>query len=124
LTTAAPSGCDVVRYRPDLATIMGRCCVSVSQAGYNTVVEGLKAGARMVLVPFGSGGEDEQAQRAARLQTLGLADVLTEEELTPASLAAAIDRMARRERPSAGAWSFAGAARTAEILRELVDTRS
>lgn len=124
LTTAAPSGCDVVRYRPDLQTMMGRCCVSVSQAGYNTVVEGLKAGARMVLVPFGSGGEDEQARRATRLQTLGLAEMLTEEELTPASLAAAIDRMARRERPSTGTWSFAGAARTAQMLRELVKARS
>jgi predicted glycosyltransferase len=124
LMSAAPSGCEVVRYRPDLSTIMGRCCVSVSQAGYNTVVEGLKAGARMVLVPFGSGGEDEQARRAARLQALGLAECLTEEELTPASLAAAIDRMARCQRPSAGAWSFAGAATTAEILRKLVDARS
>lgn len=124
LTAAAPSDCDVVRYRSDLSTIMGRCSVSVSQAGYNTVVEGLEAGARMVLVPFGTGGEDEQAQRAARLQALGLAEVLTEEELTPASLAAAIDRTARRERPSAGTWSFAGAARTAEILRELVEARS
>lgn len=124
LTAAAPSGCKVVRYHPDLQTMMGRCCVSVSQAGYNTVVEGLKAGARMVLVPFGSGGEDEQARRATRLQTLGLAEMLAEEELAPASLAAAIDRMARRERPSAGTWSFAGAARTAEILGAMVEARS
>ena len=67
LRASLPPGCTLERHRPDLAALMGRCEVSVSQAGYNTVVEGLAAGARMVLVPFAGGVEDEQEQRTRRL---------------------------------------------------------
>ena len=71
LEARLPAGCRLERYRADLAALMGRAEVSVSQAGYNTVVEGLAAAARMVLVPFAAGGEDEQVQRAGRLGGVG-----------------------------------------------------
>ena len=112
-------------YRADLASLMGQCAVSVSQAGYNSVVEGLAAQARMVLVPFAAGVEDEQEQRARRLQELGVAERIGERELSGADLAAAIDRIAARPRPAAGLFAFDGAKRTAElvetILREHAD---
>ena len=60
LGALVPEGCALARYRSDLASLMGQCAVSVSQAGYNTVVEGLAVGARMVLVPFAAAGEDER----------------------------------------------------------------
>jgi predicted glycosyltransferase len=124
LRALAPPGCTLVRHRADLAVLMGRCTVSVSQAGYNTVVEGLVAGARMVLVPFAAGGEDEQTRRAGRLQALGLAELVAEAAPTAAALAAAIDRIAARPRPRVQAWSFDGAARSAALLRAMVEERA
>jgi predicted glycosyltransferase len=123
LQAEAPPGCTLVRWRDDLGSLMGRCTVSVSQAGYNTVVEGLSAGARMVLVPFASGGEDEQTRRAERLATLGIATHIAEAALEPRALAAAIDSAATRPRPDSGCWSFDGAERSAVILAALVEER-
>jgi predicted glycosyltransferase len=123
LEAQMPAGCSLVRHRADLPVLMGRCQVSVSQAGYNTVVEGLIARARMVLVPFAAAGEDEQARRATRLHDLGLAAMIAESALTPMALADAIDRRAAAPRPVVGAWSFDGAERSAEILAALVAER-
>ncbi len=118
-----PGCCTFQRHRPDLAALIGRCEVSVSQAGYNTVVEGLAGGARMVLVPFAAGEEDEQERRAARLVGLGLAERVGEAEVDGPSLAAAIDRVAVRTRPDPGRWSFDGAGRTADLVADLVRER-
>ncbi|MFZ1429825.1 MAG: glycosyltransferase, partial [Geminicoccaceae bacterium] len=87
LQAELPHGCLLAGYRADLASLMGQCTVSVSQAGYNSVVEGLAAQARMVLVPFAAGAEDEQEQRARRLQELGLAERIGERELNGTDLA-------------------------------------
>ena len=102
LGARVPQGCALARYRADLATLMGQLRGFVSQAGYNTVVEGLAAGARMVLVPFAAAGEDEQQQRAGRLAALGVAEQIDERDLTAGILAAAIDRIAGQPRPDAG----------------------
>lgn len=123
LAAALPAGCALERYRPDLAGLIGLCEVSVSQAGYNTVVEGLAAGARMVLVPFAAGEEDEQEQRARRLTALGLADRVGEADIDGPALAAAIDRMGARPRPDPALWCYDGAARSAAIVAGMVQER-
>lgn len=114
---------ELVRYRPDLPALMAAATVSVSQAGYNTVVEGLAAGARMVLVPFAAGAEDEQEQRAQRLVALGLAERVAEAKVDGPSLAAAVDRIGARPRPDASAWSFDGAGRSARLITDWVQER-
>jgi predicted glycosyltransferase len=116
LRALMPPGCTLERHRPDLAALMGAAVVSVSQAGYNTVVEGLAAGARMVLVPFAAGGEDEQERRARRLEALGLAERIGEAGIDGASLAASIDRIGARPRPDPSAFAFDGAERSARLL--------
>lgn len=123
LQAELPHGCLLAGYRADLASLMGQCTVSVSQAGYNSVVEGLAAQARMVLVPFAAGAEDEQEQRARRLQELGLAERIGERELNGTDLARAIDRIAARPRPAAGRFAFDGAERTAEIVETILRER-
>jgi predicted glycosyltransferase len=92
----------------------------VSQAGYNTVVETLQAGARAVLVPFAGAGEMEQTLRARLLAERGLVQVVEEDRLTPAALAAAIDRAAGGPRPASKTVDLGGARRSAELLREWV----
>ncbi len=108
----------VERSRNDFTLRLRNCVLSVSQAGYNTVMETLQGGARCVLVPFAGGGESEQALRAKLLAEKGLAHVVEEQSLAPATLAAAIDRAAAGARPAPGAVDLGGARRSAELLRE------
>lgn len=92
LTTHAPEGMQVTRFVPDLAAVMAHAKVSISRAGYNTVGDLLRAQCRSVLVPFAGGLETEQLRRAHMLENLGLTTVLLDSDLTPQSLAQAIDK--------------------------------
>ena len=106
----------VERARPDFANLLARCAVSVSQGGYNTVMEIIQAGARAVVVPFAGGAEIEQTLRARSFAARGLIGILEEDALTPESLASAIDQAADRARPSPGALDLNGAERTAALI--------
>lgn len=120
---AAGNDVTVRRFVDDLAQRLGACTLSVSQAGYNTVADILRAGCRSVLVPFAAGGETEQTRRAELLAAGGLAVVATEADLTTASLGIAIDRAMSLAPPSTRPV-LDGAARTAEILADLLRERS
>ena len=90
LTASAGPRITVERNRPDFRARLAGCACSVSQAGYNTVIDILKTGAPSVLVPFDTSGETEQMRRARRLEEIGRAVVVPEAELTPARLRVAI----------------------------------
>ena len=51
-TRDCPKGSALDRHRTDFDALLANSLLSVSQAGYNTVVEGLRLGKPMVLVPF------------------------------------------------------------------------
>ena len=106
-------GLVIERHRGDFPALLARCRVSVSQAGYNTVLDLLQARVPAVLVPFAEGGETEQSLRAARLQALGLAETVSEAALTPEILAAAIDRATG---PAATGFALDGAECSAALL--------
>ncbi|HEU5176453.1 MAG TPA: glycosyltransferase [Burkholderiales bacterium] len=118
LQARAGRGLIVERFRNDFTLRLRNCVLSVSQAGYNTVLETLQARARAVVVPFAGVAESEQSLRANLLAERGLLEVVEEAALTPATLAAAIDRAAARPRPAPGAIDLDGARRSAELLRE------
>lgn len=105
--------------RADFPGLLRRCRVSLSQAGYNTVMDIMQANARAVLVPFAGGGETEQAQRAAALAARGWATVLDEATLGATSLAAAVAEAARRPRPGATSLRREGAAAVVRLVDEL-----
>jgi predicted glycosyltransferase len=119
--TLSCDGVIVERSRSDFARRLRNCVLSVSQAGYNTVVEALQAGARSVLVPFAGGGELEQTLRARLLAERGLVSMVEEQALSPATLAAAIDRAAATPHPAAAAVDLGGARRSAQLLREWLE---
>src|SRR6185503_11137139 len=96
LQARAGNGVIVERFRNDFTLRLRNCVLSVSQAGYNTVLETLQARARAVVVPFAGVAESEQTLRANLLAERGLLEVVEEAALTPATLAAAIDRAAER----------------------------
>ncbi|HEX2116753.1 MAG TPA: glycosyltransferase [Alphaproteobacteria bacterium] len=118
LQGAADAGCIVEPARRDFPGLLARCHVSVSQAGYNTVMDVLTARARAVLVPFAAANETEQSVRANALARRGWAVVCDEAGLTAPILAAAIDRAAALERPDASALRRDGARETARRVSE------
>ena len=79
---AGTAGLDVVRYVPDLAAEMAASAVSVSQVGYNTTMDILGCATPAVVVPYGEGREDEQAERARRLERLGAVRVIDPDRLS------------------------------------------
>jgi predicted glycosyltransferase len=106
--------------RTDFTTLLANCAVSVSQCGYNTVTDLLATGARAVVVPFEGVGETEQVERARRLAARGMAVVVAEAALTPAALAAAVDRAFELPSPAALGLDLDGAATSARLLEERV----
>src|SRR5262249_17928140 len=119
LAAAAASDVAIERFRNDFQSLLRNCRLSVSQAGYNTVMELLAAGARAVVVPFAEGGETEQPVRARLLADRGLLTVVDPHALTPQSLAAGIDAADRAARPSSS-FDMAGADGTADALMDAV----
>src|SRR5690606_35839882 len=104
------------RARADFVTLLKNCTLSISQGGYNTVMEVLATGARAVLVPYAGGHETEQTVRARRLAERGIVQCVPEGELTISALVAAIEN-ARNGSPSCGLGiDLGGAKKTAEIL--------
>jgi predicted glycosyltransferase len=109
--------------RRDFPGLLRRCHVSVSQAGYNTVMDLLQAKARAVLVPFAAGGETEQPLRAAALAARGWAATVDEAGLDAVSLAAAITLAGSRARPDPGLLRRDGAAETTRLVGALIAER-
>jgi predicted glycosyltransferase len=72
--------------------LLRNATLSISQGGYNTLIETLCLADRAVIVPFAAGLETEQTRRAALLAERGMIQVVTEKALAPEPLAAAIER--------------------------------
>jgi len=114
-----PAGVVVERFCYNFVGLLRGCRVSVSQAGYNTVLDILATRARAVLVPFAAERETEQLMRAEQLAALGAVEVVRENELSPQRLAAAIERAAARE-PARVAIDTGGAAQTARLITAMI----
>ncbi len=108
----------VERVRADFTRLLENCLLSVSQVGYNTIMETLQAGARAVAVPWAGGAETEQTLRAQLLAERGLIEMVEESALAPETLAAAIDRAALRPRRTGHAIDLGGAQRSAALLAQ------
>ena len=116
---AGESGLEIERSRPDFTTLLANCALSVSQAGYNTLMEIVCTGTRAVVVPFARGQETEQTLRARCFAGRGLLEMVDESALTPETLAEAIDLAARKPRPSPGSINLDGAQRSAASIMQL-----
>jgi len=103
--------------RTDFRTLLAACALSISQAGYNTVMDLAVTHPRALLCPFaGDGGEQEQPLRADRLAALGLADCLPPDGLTALALALAVDSALAKPVPPSYPFQLNGAAQSAEML--------
>lgn len=124
LRRVAGSGVTIETVRPDFPGMLRQCLLSISKAGYNTVMETLASNAKAVVVPFAGGEETEQALRANLLAERGLLQVLRETDLAPITLAAAIDRALTAPRPPGPGIRLDGADETVRLVRQFVDRRT
>ena len=116
LKAAAPTGVIVEPARPDFVEMLARCRLSISQAGYNTLMELMAVGSRGVVVPFARGAETEQTTRAELLASRGLVDTVADAGLTPERLAEAVDRAAARPKPEFGAIDLDGLKKSVAMI--------
>lgn len=120
LASAADSGgrLTVERNRDDFSGLLENCCLSVSQGGYNTIMDILRAGARAVVVPFAGGAEIEQSLRARLLAERGWIEMVEEAQLGPRTLADAINRAAQGVPAKTGSVDLNGAENGAAMLAQ------
>lgn len=118
LAAKAEPGVVVERNRRDFPALLAHARVSVSQGGYNTVMDVLRSGAPAVMVPFEARSETEQRMRTERLAAHGALELVSEETLSPPTLAAAVDRAARRGTAAAPPFDMDGAQRSASRILE------
>jgi predicted glycosyltransferase len=118
---AAAEGTPGVRLRrfvPDLAGTLASAAISVSQCGYNTALDVIRARVPALVVPFGEGREDEQLRRARRLERLGAVRVLEPARLDAAALAREV-HLLLSFRPRPLALDLDGASASGALLARL-----
>ena len=116
LQLQTPDGVILESNRRDFPSLLAECAVSVSQAGYNTVVDLLRCGCRSVVVPYSARGETEQLHRARCLKNLRLAHVVEAARLSPVTLAGAIDTALAASPPQKSGINVSGAEKSAELV--------
>lgn len=116
IRTEAPVGVVVERARADFVTLLRNCALSISQGGYNTVMEVLATGARAVLVPYAGGSETEQTLRVKLLSQAGLVRQIPEAELSVRTLVEAVAKASTDSPSQALRIDRAGAQKSAEFL--------
>ena len=117
LASKLPEGITLEPNRDDFASLLAQCAVSVSQAGYNTVVDLIRTRCRSVLVPYSERGETEQLFRARRLADMKLAQLVEAGERDPETLAGAIDAAMSGPAPGPANIEIDGAERSASLIK-------
>lgn len=111
--------------RADFPTLLHNATLSISQAGYNTVIETIRHADRAVLVPFGTARETEQVDRAQALAGRGMVAVVPPGTLSPQTLAAAIaEALAGPSIRGFPPIDTDGGAATARVLAQMLAGRS
>ncbi len=116
LASQAGPGVTVERARADFTALLSNCRLSISQGGYNTLMEVLASGVRAITVPYGGGSETEQTLRVRLLAERGLINALDEDELTPQVMAQAIDLTISSPAPAGQAPDMGGAGTSARLI--------
>lgn len=110
-------------FSPFFKSYLHQAAASISQAGYNTVCDLIKANCRGVLIPFSTESETEQRQRAELLSNHPSFVFLDPETLTADSLANALHTLLQKDRSdSAFAMNMNGVQHTCDLI--LSQTRS
>jgi len=120
LRSMAPPGVIIERARPDFRTLLANAALSISQGGYNTVMDVLSAKCPAVIVPFADDGEGEQTFRARELAGRGLFNLLEAGDLSARALAEAVDLTIDAFPAGNVDIDMTGAETTARLIREMM----
>jgi len=126
LQTSAPANAIVERARPDFPALLADCALSISQAGYNTVLDLVAAQRPAIVVPFDEGAETEQGIRAEAMARAGLARCLRMRgpgALTPETLASAVETALQAGMPAPLSVDRNGASAVAGIVTRLLERK-
>jgi predicted glycosyltransferase len=104
-----------VKSLPDFRARLANAAVSISQAGYNTLIETVKARTPAIVVPFETEREQEQLQRARAFAALGLVRMMRARDLDARALAELVDATAGSV-PPAATIDFDGAQGTVRAM--------
>ncbi len=109
----------IERIRPDFPVLLANCHLSVSQGGYNTTMDVLRAGARAVIIPFAGSDQTEQRARAKLLHDRGLLRMVEPDAMAPDTVAQAITEALAMPLPDPQSIDFSGAETTAALVADL-----
>jgi len=115
---AALPNVKLVPFDPDYAAVVRAADVVVSMGGYNSVVEAVSFGKRPVIVPRLPGAL-EQKLRAEGFARRGLAQMVSPESLSAATLWAAIDAELERSVSVPNSLNLDGVTTIASALADL-----
>lgn len=94
--------------------------LSISQAGYNTVMDLMRAGCPALVVPFAAEGETEQQRRAEKLAETRQLVVVNERELSAESIATAAIQARELSKTRSQPLSLDGADTSAVLIKQLL----
>jgi predicted glycosyltransferase len=113
---------ELCRFVPDLVSELRAAAGSISQCGYNTVLDLVRSEVPALVVPYAQGKEDEQMKRARRLEAMEALRVLDQSQLSAERLAEEM-RQLLRFTPRPVSLELTGCERTGAILQNLLDRR-
>ncbi len=112
----------VERSRPDFQALLGRARLSISQGGYNTVMDLLTSRTPAVVVAYHDNTEREQLLRAEMLAERNWIQCVRNGELSTSTLVDAINRALTMTLPRMDI-QLDGANRSIEVLSQLLEAR-
>ena len=115
-------GVSLIRSVPDLGVELRVASASISQCGYNTAMDILRSRVPALVVPFSGTKQDEQMNRARRLERLGALRVLEPGRLNAETMAIEIESLLQF-RPEVLQLDMNGVENTAQLLCDLVRQR-
>lgn len=117
LKSNLPSYIQLCNLSPHFQNYLCHATASISQAGYNTICDLIKAQCPSILVPFSTPSETEQRQRAEHLCLHPSFTCLDPETLTPKNLAQALGDILQKGRPAQSlVIDLGGAQNTCDLI--------
>ena len=114
----------IERNRSDFLDLMLCCTVSISQAGYNTIMDMLVTTTKAIVIPFEGEAEKEQLIRAQALQDKGVLSIIREKDLSPTTLNNAIRALEKKSNIETLSLNIDGANQTASLIRKIISTKT
>lgn len=115
-------GISLIRSVPDLGAELRTAAASISQCGYNTAMDILRSHVPALVVPFSGEKQDEQTNRARRLERLGALRVLDPDRLDAQTLAKEMSTLLQFK-PNPIPLDMNGVENTAQLLKDMVQQK-